>query len=126
MDCKEKEKLGKIVKPPPKIPLKIQAMIKDDKQFWDFRHDITLNQDGELLHWKDPLITRMHQLFEWLPWGGSRSFQMVMAASIELMEFTSYEVQTLGKPSIHVLDSPITDMGVEMIVPAKWQVHMYI
>src|SRR5260370_10360427 len=106
-------------------------MIEDDKQFWNFCYDIVPDQFGELPCWKGPAL-RMHQLFKWLPWGGSRTFQVVVqVAAIELTEFTSNKAQTLGEPSITVLDSqelslfPDLGMGGAMIMPAAWQ-HIFI
>jgi len=52
MECEARKHVGMEVQPEPEIPPEIEAMIEDDKQFWNFKDDITPDKDGELPWWK--------------------------------------------------------------------------
>ncbi len=43
-------------------------MIEEDKQYWNFKDDITPDEEGEMPRWKYS-YPRTRELFEWLPWG---------------------------------------------------------
>ncbi len=48
MECKAKKCAGIEVQPKPEIPLEIEAMIEEDKQYWNYKDDILPDVEGEL------------------------------------------------------------------------------
>ena len=104
MEREAKRRAGIHVEPEPEIPPEVEVMIEDDKQFWNYKDDITPDEQGELPRWKysEP---RIRELFEWLPWGKHGCFRQIQASSVELMEAISNEIQTLGEPQVEVLES---------------------
>ncbi len=46
------EHAGLPVKPELEIPPEVEKMIEEDKQFWNYKDDITLDEEGEMLRWK--------------------------------------------------------------------------
>ncbi len=104
MECEAKKRAGIHIEPKPEFPPKVEVMIEDDNQFWNYRDDIKPDKEGELPRWKySQPCTR--ELFEWLPWGKPSCFHQIQASSVELMEAISNEIQTLGEPQVKVLGS---------------------
>src|SRR5258707_14700302 len=108
MERRVKARAGIPVQPEPEISPEIEAKIEEDKQFWDFRNDITPDEEGELPRWKYSQ-PRTRELFEWLPWGKPGCFRQIQASSVELTEAISNEIQTLGEPQVKVLGSSNDD-----------------
>ena len=48
MECKAKKCAGIEVQPKPEIPLEIEAMIEEDKQYWNYKDNILPDVEGEL------------------------------------------------------------------------------
>ncbi len=78
MECKAKKHAGIEVQPEPKIPPEIEAMIEEDKQYWNYKDDILPDAEGELPQWKYSSL-RTCELFNWLPWGKPRCFCPIQA-----------------------------------------------
>ena len=79
-------------------------MIEEDKQYWNFKDDITPDEEGEMLRWKYSYpCTR--ELFEWLPWGKPGCFREIQASTAQLAESDETEVQTLGEPQVSLVDT---------------------
>src|SRR5258708_10414954 len=108
MECQAKERAGIQVPPEPEIPPEAEAIIEEDKQFWNFKEDITPDEEGELLRWKYS-YPRTWELFECLPGGKPGSFCQFQASSVDLMEATDHEFQTLGEPHVRLLVSSVRD-----------------
>ena len=104
MEREARKCAGMEVQPEPEIPPEIEAMIEDDKQFWNYKDDITPDKDGELPRWKYQ-TSRTCELFNWLPWGKPGCFCQIQASSIELTESIKNEVQNLGDPEVKILGS---------------------
>ncbi len=52
MEHEARKHAGMEVQPEPEILPEIEAMIEDDKQFWNYKDDITPDEEGELPWWK--------------------------------------------------------------------------
>src|SRR5258708_34373576 len=102
MEREAKKHAGIEVQPEPKIPLEIEAMIEEDKQYWNYKDDILPDAEGELPQWKYSSL-QMHELFDWLPGGKPRCFHPVQALSVELMESITNEVQDFGEALVKVV-----------------------
>jgi len=113
-----KERAGIPVPLELEIPPEAEAIIEEDKQFWNFKDDITPDEEGELLRWKYS-YPRTRELFEWLLWGKPGSFCQIQALSVELTEATDHEVQTLGEPQVRLLVSSGRDDVSEIADEAK-------
>ncbi len=96
MECEEKKCTGISVLPEPEMSPKIEAMIEEDEQFWNFRDNIRPDDEGELPWWKYS-HPRMQELFNWLPWGKPGSFHEIQVSTAQLMEPDDNEVQELGE-----------------------------
>src|SRR5258708_1070712 len=79
-------------------------MIEEDRQFWDYRDNITPDEEGELPRWKYS-YPRTRELFDWLPWGKPRSFREVQAMTALLTEPDENEIQSLGKPQVSSVET---------------------
>ena len=78
MEREAKKHAGIEVQPEPEILPEIEAMIEEDKQYWNYKDDILPDAEGELLQWKYSSL-RTHELFNWLPWGKPRCFCPIQA-----------------------------------------------
>ncbi len=88
----------------PEISPEVEAMIEEDRQFWDYRDNITPDEEGELPRWKYS-YPRTRELFDWLPWGKPRSFREVQAMTALLTEPDENEIQSLGKPQVSSVET---------------------
>src|SRR5260221_6598123 len=115
MERRAKARAGIPVQPEPEISPEIEAKIEEDKQFWDFRNDITPDEEGELPRWKYS-YPRTRELFEWLPWGKPGCFREIQASTAQLTESDKCGIQTLGDPQVSLVESQDIDVSD---VPAK-------
>ena len=53
MEWKAKEKASIVVEPPLQMAPKIEKLIEEDRQFWDFHDDILPDKHGDMPHWKN-------------------------------------------------------------------------
>ncbi len=121
MEHEAKKRAGIHIEPEPEFLPKVEAMIKDDNQFWNYRDDIKPDEEGKLPRWKYSQ-PRTRELFEWLPWGKPGCFHQIQASSVELTEAISNEIQTLGEPQVKVLGSSNDDavsVALSSSQPAK-------
>ncbi len=99
------------------ISPEVEAMIEEDRQFWDYRDDIIPDDEGELPRWKYS-YPRTQELFDWLPWGKPGSFHEVQAMTALLMEPDENEIQILGKPQVSSVETvqnrTISDTSAEL------------
>ena len=103
MEREAKKRAGISVPSEPEIPPEAEAMIKEDKQFWDYR-DILPDEMGEMSRWKYH-YPRTWELFDWLPWGAPGKYREVQASPIQLTEAESGDIQTLGEPQVRILNT---------------------
>ncbi len=81
-------------------------MIEEDKQYWNFKDDITPDEEGEMPRWKYS-YPRTRELFEWLLWGKPGCFREIQASTAQLAESDETEVQTLGEPQVSLVDTSL-------------------
>ena len=94
--------VGLTIPPQSELSPEIEAMIEEDKQFWDFRDDIRPDDEGELLHWKYS-HPRTWELFDWLLWGKPGSFCEIQVLMAQLTEPDIDKVQKLGESHVTII-----------------------
>src|SRR5260370_29696130 len=101
---KAKEEVGIVIEPEPEMSPEVEAMIEEDKQYWNYQYDITPDQDRDLPRWKYG-TARNWELFEWQPWGKTGHLQELQVLATQLVETGLNEVQFLGDQEVRLVEA---------------------
>ena len=101
---KAKEEVGIVIEPEPEMSPEVEAMIEEDKQYWNYQYDITPDQDRDLPRWKYGTACNQ-ELFEWQLWGKTGHLWELQVLATQLVEMGSNEVQFLGDQEVRLVEA---------------------